>query len=57
MQKMVVIEAPFVDELSGMATVKILDMKEQAMSVIKLQFIRNKTVLKMTNNTHETVTI
>ena len=38
---MVVIEAPFVEELSGMAIVKILDMKEQAMSMIKLKFIRN----------------
>ena len=56
MQKMVVIEAPFVEELSGMAIVKTLDMKEQAMSMIKLKFIRNKAVLKITNNTHETVT-
>ena len=28
-QKMVIIEAPFIKELSGMAMVKILDMKEQ----------------------------
>ena len=56
MQKMVVIEAPFIEELSGMAIVKILDMKEQATSMIKLKFIRNKAVLKITNNTHETVT-
>ena len=56
MQKMVVIEAPFIEELSGMAIVKILDMKEQAMSMIKLKFIRNKAVLKITNKTHETVT-
>ena len=56
MQKMVVIEAPFIEELLGMAIVKILDMKEQAMSMIKLKFIRNKTVLKITNKTHETVT-
>ena len=56
MQKMVVIEAPFVEELSGMAIVKILDMKEQAMSMIKLKCIRNKAVLKITNKTHETVT-
>ena len=55
-QKMIVIEAPFVEELSGMAIVKILDMKEQATSMIKLKFIRNKAVLKLTNNTHETVT-
>ena len=56
MQKMVVIEAPFVEELSGMVIVNILDMKEQAMSMIKLKFIRNKAVLKITNNTHKTVT-
>ena len=52
-QKMVVIEAPFIEELSGMAIVKILDMKGQAMSMIKLKFIRNKAVLKIANNTHE----
>ena len=52
---MVVIEAPFIEELSGMAIVKILDMKEQATSMMKLKFIRNKAVLKITNKTHETV--
>ena len=56
MQKMVEIEAPFVEELSGMAIVKIVDMKEQAMNMVKLKFIRNKEVLKIMNNTHETVT-
>ena len=45
----------FVEELSGMAIVKILDIKEQAMSMIKLKFIRNKAVFKITNNTYETV--
>ena len=55
-QKMVVIEAAFVEELSGMAIVKILDMKEQATNIIKLKFITNKAVLKITNNTHETMT-
>ena len=39
-----------------MAIVKILDMKEQAMNMIKLKFIRNKAVLKITNKTHKTVT-
>ena len=53
---MIVVEAPFVEELSGMAIVKILDMKEQATNMIKLKFIRNKAVLKITNNMHETVT-
>ena len=55
-QKMVVVEAPFIEELSGMAIVKILDMKEQATTMIKLKLIRNKAVLKITNKTHETVT-
>ena len=55
-QKMVVVEAPFIEELLGMAVVKILDMKEQATNMIKLKFIRNKAVLKITNKTHETLT-
>ena len=55
-QKMVVIEAPLVEKLSGMAVVKILDTKEQTTNMIKLKFIRNKAVLKITNKTHETVT-
>ena len=55
-QKMVVVEALFIEELSEMAIVKILDMKEQATSIIKLKFIRNKAVLKITNKTRETVT-
>ena len=39
-----------------MAIVKILDMKEQTTNMIKLKFIRNKAVLKITNKTDETVT-
>ena len=56
MQKMIVVEAPFIEELSGMAIIKIFDRKEQATSMIKLKFIRNKVVLKITNKTHKTVT-
>ena len=53
-QKMVIIEASFVEELSGMAMVKILDIKEQTMNMIKL--VRNKAVLKVTNKMPESVT-
>ena len=56
LQKMVIIEAPFIEELSGMAMVKILDMKEQTTNMIKLKFIRNKVVFKVTKKTHGTVT-
>ena len=56
LQKIVIIEAPFIEELSGMAMIKILDMKEQTTNMIKLKFIGNKSVLKITNETHESVT-
>ena len=52
---MVMVDAPFVEELSGMAIVKILDMKEQTTNMIKLKFIRSKVVLKITNRMHENV--
>ena len=55
-QKMVMVEAPFVEELTAMAMVKILDIKEQATNMIKLKFIWNKVVLKIKNKTHETIT-
>ena len=55
-QKMVMIEAPFIEELSGMAKVKILDMKEQTTNMIKLKFICNKAALKITNKTCKTIT-
>ena len=42
-QKMVIIEAPVIKELSSMAMVKILDMKEQTTNMIKLEFIQNKS--------------
>ena len=54
-QKMVMVEAPFVEELSGMAMVKILDMREQTTNMIKLKFIWNKAVLKITNKTCEAI--
>ena len=55
-QKMVMVDAPFIEELSGMAMVKILDMKTQTTNMIKLKFIRNKAVLKITNKMRETIT-
>ena len=52
-QRMVMVDAPFIEELSGMAMVKILDMKEQTTNMIKLKFIQNKVVLKIKNKTHK----
>ena len=49
-------EVPFVEELSGMVIIKVLDRNEHVTSIMKLKFIRNKTTLKVINNTSETVT-
>ena len=51
-QKVVMVEAPFIEELPGLAMVKILDMKMQTTNMIKLKFIQNKAVLKIKNKTH-----
>ena len=56
-QKMVMVDTPFIEELSGMAMVKILDMKTQTTNMIKLKFILNKVVLKITNKMCGAVTL
>ena len=53
---MIVLEAPFVEEISGMAITKMLDVKEQKTLTMKLKFIRNRATFKVTNNTQDTVT-
>ena len=55
-QKLVVMEAPFVEEIPGMAITKLLDAKDQMTLTMKLKFIRNRAILQVTNNTQEMVT-
>ena len=55
-QKLVVLQAPFVEEISGMAITKMLDIKEQKTLTMKLKFIRNRATFKVTNSTQDTVT-
>ena len=50
------VEGLFVEEISEMARTKLLDMKEQITLMVKLKFIRNRAMLKVTNNTQERVT-
>ena len=54
-QKLIVLEAPFVEEISRMAITKMLDIKEQLTLTMNLKFIRNRAMLKVTNSTHDTV--
>ena len=54
-RKFIKIEAPFVDESSGLVIVKMLGSKEQCTVVLKLKFVRNCASLDVTNTTKETV--
>ena len=49
------IEAPFIDEISGHVTVKMIDNEGQCTVVLKLKFVRNCASLEIVNNTQETV--
>ena len=49
------IEAPFVDEISGLAIVKMLDKKVQNTVMLKLEFVQNLATLDVTNNSLETI--
>ena len=52
-KKLIPIEAPFVEEISGMAIVKVIDQGQKTPMMLKLKFIRNKTMLDITNNMRE----
>ena len=54
--KLIIVEAPFVEEITGMAITQLLDVKEEVTLTIKLKFIRNRATLEVTNNTQEKVT-
>ena len=43
-QKLIVLEAPFVEEIWGMVITKMLDVKEQKTLTMKLKFIRNRAM-------------
>ena len=51
-----VLEAPFEEEIMGMANIKLLDTKEQMTLTMKITFIRNRATFKVKNDMHGTVT-
>ena len=54
--KIMVLEAPFEEEITGMAITKLLNIKEQMTLTVKVKFIRNGATFKIKNDIHETVT-
>ena len=55
-QKLIIVEAPFVEEISVVVITKLLDTQSQVALTLKLKFIRDRAMLKVTNSTHEKVT-
>ena len=54
-QRFIKIVAPFVDEISGLAIIKMLDWKAQNMMMLKHKFVKHLPTLDVTNNSLETV--
>ena len=54
-QKLIKVKAPFKDEISGLAIVKILDGGTHSTLLIKLKFIFNVAILDIVNNGTETM--
>ena len=54
-QKLIKIETPFVDEISGLSIVKMFDRKAQNTMVLKLKFTWNLAISDVTNSCLETV--
>ena len=54
-KKLIPIESLFVEEISGMAIVKIIDQGQKPPMMLKLKFVWNKAMLDITNNMRETL--
>ena len=54
-KKLIPTESLFVEEISGMAIVKIIDQGQKTLMKLKLKFIWNKAMLDITNNMRETL--
>ena len=54
-KKLVKVKAPFIDEISGLAIIKIIDGKTNSTLLIKLKFMCNKAVLDIKNAAKDTM--
>ena len=52
---MIKVEAPFIDEILGLAIIKVLDKNIQTMIMLKLNFTQNSTTLDITNSGLDTM--
>ena len=52
-QKLIKVETPFLDEISGLAIVKLLNISTQSIIVLKVRFMWNVAILDMTNGSSD----
>ena len=54
-QKLIKVKAPFIDEISGLAIVKMLDRGTHSTLLLNLKFRQNKAILDITNKGTDTI--
>ena len=54
-QKLIKIEAPFLDEILGLAIMKLFDKSTQSIIMLKFKFTINTVMLDMPNSSSETL--
>ena len=54
-QKLIKVEAPFLDKISGLAIIKLLDKLTQSTIMLKVKFTWNIAILDITNSSSETL--
>ena len=54
-QKLIKVTAPFIDEISGLAIINILDRSTYSTMLIKLKFTHNAAIVDIVNNGTETI--
>ena len=54
-QKLIKVKAPFIDEISGLAIIKILDGNTYSVMLLKLKFMHNPATFNIANNGPDTI--
>ena len=54
-QKLIKVKAPFIDEMSGLAIIKILNGSTYSTMLLKLKFMHNAAMLDIINNGPDTI--
>ena len=54
-QKLIKVKAPFIDEISGLAIIKILDGSTCSTMLLKLKFMCNAAMVDIDNNGPDTI--